>query len=184
MLAGMGARNAGSDTSELTITSTVLPDGVQNSAYATTLTASGGQAPYSWSISAGNLPAGLTLAASTGAISGTPTSAGTSNFTVRVTDANSLTATQALSITISPAAPVNVSVALAWDASTSSVIGYNIYRGTTSGGPYVKLNSIPVVGTTYTNNTAVSGQTYYYVVKSVNSSNVESIPSNEVIAAN
>jgi hypothetical protein len=83
-----------------TVTTTSLPSGTQNAAYSATLTATGGTLPYSWSISVGTLPAGLTLAASTGVISGTPTGTGTSNFTVQVTDANSLTGTKALSLTI------------------------------------------------------------------------------------
>src|SRR6202011_3360678 len=62
--------------------------------------------PYSWSIPSGTLPAGLALAPSTGVISGTPTVVGTSNFTAQVTDANSMTATNALSITV--AASLNV----------------------------------------------------------------------------
>jgi len=84
-----------------TITTTSLPGGTQNTAYTATLTATGGTTPYTWSIATGTLPAGLTLAAGTGVISGTPTATGTSNFTVQVNDANSLSAQKALSITIS-----------------------------------------------------------------------------------
>jgi hypothetical protein len=83
-----------------TVTTTSLPNGTQNAAYSATLTASGGTTPYTWSIFAGTLPAGLTLTSSTGVISGTPSGTGTTNFTVQVTDANSLTASQSLSITI------------------------------------------------------------------------------------
>ena len=68
-----------------------LPNGTQNIAYSATLTASGGTMPYSWSVTAGTLPTGLALASGTGVISGTPTGTGTSNFTVQVTDTNSLT---------------------------------------------------------------------------------------------
>jgi hypothetical protein len=89
-----------SSTPPPTITTTSLPGGTQNTAYSATLAATSGTLPYSWSISAGTLPAGLTLAAGTGVISGTPTGSGTSNFTVQVTDANSLTGTKALSLTI------------------------------------------------------------------------------------
>jgi len=85
-----------------TITTTSLPGGTQNSAYSATLTATGGTTPYSWSIASGTLPAGLSLDASTGAISGTPTGTGTSNFTVQVTDANSSSAQKALSLTVVP----------------------------------------------------------------------------------
>src|SRR4029077_12201339 len=83
-----------------TVTTASLPNGTQNAAYTTTLTATGGTTPYTWSITVGTLPAGLTLASSTGVISGTPTATGTTNITVQVTDANSLTATKPLSITI------------------------------------------------------------------------------------
>ena len=89
-----------------TVTTTSLPNGTQNAAYSTTLTATGGTTPYSWSITAGALPAGLTLASSTGVISGTPTGTGTSNITVQVTDANSLTGSKALSLTV--VAPLNI----------------------------------------------------------------------------
>lgn len=89
------------------ITIASLPNGTQNTAYSTTLTASGGTTPYTWTLVSGSLPVGLTLAASTGVISGTPTATGTSNFTVQVSDASSQTASQALSITITPA-PIKV----------------------------------------------------------------------------
>jgi hypothetical protein len=169
-------------TSTPTITTASLPNGIQNIAYNATLAASGGQAPYTWSISAGAKPAGLVLTPNTGALSGVPTSTGTSNFTMRVTDANGQTATQSFSITITSAPAVNLSVALAWDASTSAVIGYNVYRRAASGGSYVKLNSTLVAGTSYTDNTVVAGNTYYYTVKSVGSTSIESVASNEIAA--
>ena len=83
-----------------TITTTTLPSGQPNTAYSASLSASGGTPSYTWSIPVGSLPSGLSLNSGTGGISGTPTVVGTSNFTVQVTDANSQTATQALSITI------------------------------------------------------------------------------------
>jgi hypothetical protein len=82
------------------ITTTSLPDGTVATPYSATLTASGGLTPYTWSIVSGSLPAGLTLNASTGVISGTPLSVGTSSFTVGVTDSLGGTATRALTITI------------------------------------------------------------------------------------
>ncbi|HXM98089.1 MAG TPA: Ig domain-containing protein, partial [Candidatus Dormibacteraeota bacterium] len=80
------------------VTSTAPPAGTVGVAYTTSLTATNGTQPYSWSITAGTLPAGLTLSGNT--ISGTPTTAGTSNFTVQVKDAANLTGTANLSITI------------------------------------------------------------------------------------
>lgn len=71
------------------------------------------------------------------------------------------------------------SVTLTWDPSSSTVTGYNVYRGTTSGGPYAKLNSSVIVVTTYSDSTVRAAQTYFYVTTAVNSSNVESVNSNE-----
>ncbi len=93
----------------LAVTTTTLPGGVPNQAYAaTTLQASGGVPPFTWTITSGSLPAGLSLA-STGVISGTPTTIGTFNFTVQVTDseATPMTATANLSITVGNLAVLN-----------------------------------------------------------------------------
>lgn len=83
-----------------TIPTTSLASGKVGSAYAQQVLASGGISPYSFSITSGTLPAGLTLTASTGAISGTPTTAGSSTVTVQVSDANSSVASKSLSISI------------------------------------------------------------------------------------
>jgi alpha-tubulin suppressor-like RCC1 family protein len=88
-----------------TITTTSLSGGTVNQAYSQSVTAASGTTPYSWSISAGALPPGLTLSATgtpSATISGTPTTAGTYNFTARVTDGASLTDTQDLSIVVAP----------------------------------------------------------------------------------
>lgn len=77
---------------------------------------------------------------------------------------------------------VNHSVTLNWTASTSTVAGYNVYRGTISGGPYTILNSSLVIGTTYTDSTVVAGQTYYYVTTAADASNNQSAYSNEAQA--
>ena len=67
--------------------------------YEETLAATGGNGVYSWAVSEGALPAGLSLEGATGVISGTPVGAGTSGFTIRVTSGDGQTATRALSIT-------------------------------------------------------------------------------------
>jgi len=78
------------------------------------------------------------------------------------------------------AAPVHW-VDLCWTPSVSSlVIGYNLYRGSQSGGPYVLITPRPVTGTCYTDYTVQSGQTYYYLATAVNTSWIESVYSNEV----
>jgi fibronectin type 3 domain-containing protein len=70
------------------------------------------------------------------------------------------------------------SVSLSWNASTSLPLGYNVYRGTNSGGPYTKLNSSLISGLSFADNNVQSGATYYYVATSVDSSNIESGYSN------
>lgn len=74
------------------------------------------------------------------------------------------------------------SVDLLWVASTSVVIGYNLYRGTQTGGPYTRINGALTTGTTYTDTQVQSGLTYFYVVTAVDSSNTESVYSNEASA--
>ena len=84
----------------IAITTTSLSGGMVGSSYTATLAATGGTPPYTWSLAGGSLPAGLTLNGNTGVISGTPTSAGTSSFTVQVTGGAQST-TKALGITVS-----------------------------------------------------------------------------------
>ncbi|HEU4504016.1 MAG TPA: putative Ig domain-containing protein [Nitrospira sp.] len=85
----------------LDITTTSLPGGSIGQTYSQTVAATGGTGARTWSVSAGTLPLGLNLDATTGVISGTPNlPAGTSNFTVRVADAAGQSDTQDLSITI------------------------------------------------------------------------------------
>jgi hypothetical protein len=72
----------------LDITTTSLSDGTIDIAYSEFLSVTGGMAPYTWSVSSGALPQGLTLDVTTGEISGTPLTTQTSNFTVSVSDSN------------------------------------------------------------------------------------------------
>lgn len=88
----------------LAITTATLSNGQGGSVYSQTLAATGGVAPYSWSLASGELPSGITLA-SDGTISGTPTVFGAFNFTAQVTDNTSASETKAFAITIVPAQP-------------------------------------------------------------------------------
>lgn len=103
-----------------------LPAGQTGTSYSTTISALGGTAPYSYSISAGSLPPGLSLAASSGIISGLPTAtntgANTYAFTAQVTDSSTTpcVATQPLSITITYVAPA-VSTAASLPAAQSGI---------------------------------------------------------------
>ena len=90
-----------------TITSSsALPSGMVGSAYSQTLTASGGIAPYVWSIASGALPSGLSLT-SGGLISGTPDAATNASFVVQVTGNDSLFSTNRFSLTINPVPTAN-----------------------------------------------------------------------------
>jgi hypothetical protein len=95
-----------------------LSGGTLNVAYSQQLTASGGVGSYSYNLSAGNLPGGLTLSA-TGLLTGTPTQNGTFNFTVRATDANGCTGTQTYLLNINT-------------LPTISAVGVNRQQGSTA----------------------------------------------------
>jgi len=92
------------DSSVFMITTKFLSDGKVGQAYSDFLTAVGGTKPYAWSLDSGSLPDGLSLNSSTGEISGTPSTAGTSSFTARLTDDKGQFRTQDCWITIFSAA--------------------------------------------------------------------------------
>jgi Abnormal spindle-like microcephaly-assoc'd, ASPM-SPD-2-Hydin len=103
--------------------------------------------------------------------------AASANFTFT---GNTSTATEALSGTGTAAG--THSVGLSWQASSSSVDGYNIYRAGASSGPFSKLNSSSDDNTSYTDSTVQSGNTYFYVTTAVGTDGVESAYSNQVKA--
>ena len=107
-------------TSSLTITTSSLPSTTVQQAYTTTLSATGGIAPYSWSITSGQLPGGLTLSPSTGTISGMPTQSG--QFAIGIQVADSSVPTQAKA-----SATLTLNVSAASTGGSSS----DIYGGAT-----------------------------------------------------
>jgi fibronectin type 3 domain-containing protein len=96
-----------------------------------------------------------------------------------VTATSTANTSASASATVTVSAPIQHTVTLTWTASTSTVSGYNIYRGTVSGGPYTMINSALEAATSYVDNTVESGQTYYYVVTAVNSGDEQSAYSNQ-----
>jgi hypothetical protein len=84
----------------LTVNPSSLPNATQGVPYNQTLTASGGTAPYTFSISSGALPAGLSLDPSSGAISGIPSGGGSSSFTIRAIDSNGNTGTRDYTVNV------------------------------------------------------------------------------------
>src|SRR5207244_4069622 len=87
------------DCPTITINPATLPNGPSKSPYSETLTGSGGTGPYTFVVTGGSLPAGLTLS-NAGVISGTPTLSGKSTFTVGTTDANGCSGSQNYSLFI------------------------------------------------------------------------------------
>jgi len=79
-------------------------------------------------------------------------------------------------------AAVSHSVALSWSPSPSSVVGYNAYTASQSGGPYTRMTGTPDAATSYSDSNVQSGKTYFFVVTAVDSNNVESANSAEVSA--
>src|SRR5262245_17011054 len=139
----------------LSITTASLPDGFVGQSYNQPVIATGGTAPLSWSISAGTLPLILNLNQSTGVISGTPTVAGTSSFTVRVADSGGQEDTQALSIRINPPSPPTITttslpggtVGLAYSEDLTATGGTGTLAWSLSGGSLPANLSISSTGT-------------------------------------
>src|SRR5712691_9118360 len=95
----------------------------------------------------------------------------------------SLVCQAGLLIILPECASAQHSVSLYWTVSVSpNVIGYRVYRGTTSGGPYALLNSSPVVGTTFTDSAVQASRVYYYVATAVDVNSHESAYSSEAQA--
>ena len=107
----------------------------------------------------------------------TPQQSGTASATLSFSS-NALDSKVSESLTGS-GVQANPSVVLNWNASTSKVIGYNVYRGSQSGGPYAKINQSVDSRTTFTDTSVAAGQTYYYVIAAVNSSGQQSKYSNQ-----
>ena len=127
----------------VTMAPTALAQGTMGTAYSQTLTASGGVAPYSsWTITSGALPTGLTLNASTGVISGTPTASASqaASFTVRVSDTNGCQGTQAITlqicpvVTLSPATFTAATVGTAYSQTVTAAGGTSSYTYSVSSG--------------------------------------------------
>lgn len=100
---GSGTITVTSTASPVQVTSTLLPAATAGTSYRQTLSATGGTGSYSWAVTQGSLPSGLSLDASTGMLSGTPASSGPDSFTVTATDGAGHTGTQALQLLVQPA---------------------------------------------------------------------------------
>ena len=168
-----------SNTASLTVyapveitTSSPLPAGTAGANYSQTLTATGGSGSYTWSVSEGALPGGLSLNATSGEVAGVPASAGVSYFAVKVTDSLNRSASAGLALTINPPAITKVTLSpsafpTAADPGVTivTVVGHNFPSGrilpsnvTVTLGP-ASIGAGPSGTTAATNITVVSGAT-------------------------
>ncbi len=140
------------------ITLTTLPSGIAGTAYSQSMTEAGGTAPFTWGVISGALPPGLTLNTTSGILSGTPTGSGTFQFTVQISDAVNLSATQALSISI--AAPAALAISTTSLPNGALNTSYSVNLVATGGvGPYswrVVAGSLPA-GLSLSNSGVIGG---------------------------
>lgn len=145
----------------LTLPATSLAGATLGAAYSGAISpASGGTAPYAYAITAGALPGGLTLNATTGAITGTPSALGTFNFSITATDSSTgtgpYTVTRAYSITVIDVPPVasNSTLTVAYNAAAT-----NVPLALSGGAPTsVLIGTAPTRGTAVVTGTAITYQ--------------------------
>lgn len=162
-----------------------------------TFSISGSAGVGSASVSLSGASSATTIASSSGAFSFSGLAAGTYTITPSLSGYGFTPTSQTATVTkanitgLSFTATSTVShlVDLTWAAGTiknpaagQTIVGYNVYRGTVSGGPYTKLNSSPVAGQTYTDSAVTAGQTLYYVCATVDNLGDVSAYSNQASA--
>jgi hypothetical protein len=152
--------------SGLAVSASALPEGTVGTPYSSIIAATGGTQPYSWSISTGSLPSGLTLSGTSGSISGTPTSAGQFSFTVKVTDSSSppQTSTQALEISVSAS---NAGIDILNPVNSTTVSGSVIVSGTASGSTAIQSVEISINGEPYTPASGTTNWSFWWDTTSV-----------------
>ena len=170
--------------SPLTLAGGPQPEGTVGVAYSTSLVAAGGSTPYTWSVSAGTLPAGLNISPNTGLISGIPTAKGTSSFTVQVKDSLGAIATAAVSITInSPLTLTNTlpngTVGIAYSATIDAAGGTTPYACSITAGTLPA--GLSLAGCSVSGTPTTAGSSTVTVKVTDSSTPAQSISANETI---
>ncbi len=111
-----------------------------------------------------------------------PQSTGTASGTISLAS-NAANGTMVETLTGSGTATASHTVSLRWSPSASAVVGYNVYRSSTSGGPFTKINPVLDASTNYVDTSVQGGTTYYYVSTAISTGGVESKYSNQLQTA-
>ena len=111
----------------------------------------------------------------------TPSTSGTAIGSV-IVSSNATNSPATIGLTGTGVTAIVHSVSLSWIDGDTSITGYNAYVASASGGPYLRLTSTPIAGTSYVDSSVQSGRTYYYVVTALDSTNQESTYSGEIAA--
>ena len=132
------------DSTGISITTpTPLTAGIIGTAYSRPLAGSGGAQPYSWAVVAGQLPPGITLNATTGVLSGTPTTIGTSSFTIQMTESGNMgIASKAFTLAINPV-PLVITNA---DPLPGGIVGQSLLAAVQCYGRNISLHLVHSVG--------------------------------------
>ena len=163
-----------------TVTSVTISPGTASSITAGTL-------PFTATVQGTTTNKGVTWKAVLGKITSSgyytaPATAGTDTVTAASSAEPTKSASASVKVTTAAPPPPTHSVLLSWDASTSTVAGYNVYRSTVSGSGFTKLNLSLITTLTYTDTTVQNGTTYFYVAMAVDSSGNESVGSTQASA--
>jgi hypothetical protein len=158
------------------ITTTTVPNGTVATSFSATINASGGCAPYTWSVVSGSLPPGVSGKASSNTrsfqLSGHPTITGMYSFSIKVIGCGGHISTASYKSVIQ--ATANHVVNLSWSPPGSrNITGYNMYRSS-DGTTWKRVNVSLIASTTYSDSTVSNGNTYYYAATAVNVQGAES----------
>jgi hypothetical protein len=164
------------EATTVAINTTTIPNSLVKTSYLAVIKASGGCTPYKWAIASGALPAGVTARASTTTTSisliGTPTTAATYSFTVKVTGCGGAISQKSYKIVVQAAAKHVVD--LSWTPSSSSnVVGYNVYRSP-DGSTWKKINVSLIASSLYNDSSVANSSTYFYAATAIDNLGHES----------